>query len=128
VQVVGELRALPSTLPCEDRVEACYTASFDRAREELAAAARDAGADRIVCEHHQCIREWGKLATESLPVQHYLSVLAEALDVAAPDRFHDHWRERDTDAVVAHAKTQWASWDIAEEEAGDIASRLFARP
>jgi hypothetical protein len=127
VRVVGELRALPSTLPCEDGVPAAGSAAFALAREGLAAAARAAGADRVVCEHHQCLREWGKLASETLPVQHYLSVLAEALDVAAPDRFHEHWRAGDTDAIVDLARTQWSSWGVAEDAARDIAQRLFAR-
>src|SRR2546429_6860506 len=34
-----------------------------------------------------CTREWSKLADDDLPVRHYLSIVAEALGCAEPDRF-----------------------------------------
>ena len=123
VTVVGEIRDLPSTLPCEAKVDKLDAAAFRVARDELAAKAREAGADRIVVEHHQCVREWGKLATETLPVQHYMSVLAEALGVAQPDRFHKNW-SAPSDAV-ARAKPQWSTWGMGEAEAAEIAARLY---
>ena len=96
-------------------------------RQELAAAVRAAGADRLVCVHHQCFREWGKLATGGVPVQHYMSVLAEALGVAQPDRYHTYWEQRDPDAAVEQARSEWSSWGLGEEEARTIARRIFGR-
>lgn len=128
VRVVGELPRLPSVLPCEDGIDRLDDAALRIAQDELAVAAREAGADRVVCEHHQCTREWGKLATDAVPVQHYMSVLAEALDVAEPDRFHAHWRAGGAEAAVERASAQWSSWGITEDDARDMAHRLFPRP
>jgi hypothetical protein len=128
VSVVGELRSLPSVLPCEDGLDRLDAAALRIAQDEVVAAARAAGADRIVCEHHQCTREWGKLMTDALPVQHYVSVLAEALDAAEPDRFHAHWRAGGAEAAVERASAQWSSWGMAEADAREIARRMFPRP
>lgn len=126
VRVVGEVRELPSVLPCQTGIDKLDERALALARAELAARARETGADRIVTEHHQCLREWGKLATDALPVQHYISVLAEALGVSQPDRFHEHWNDA-SDDVVATARPQWSSWGMSEEEATEIAARLYPR-
>ena len=124
VRVVGEVRDLPSVLPCEGGIDRLDERGLALARAELARRAQEAGADRVVTEHHQCLREWGKLATDSLPVQHYISVLAEALDVAQPDRFHAHWNANPGERV-AQARPEWSTWDMTDDEARAIAARLY---
>ena len=127
VAVVGELRSLPSSLPCEEGMDKRDDAGIASLKKELAAAIQTAGADRLVCVHHQCFREWGKLASDGVPVQHYISVLAEALDVAQPDRYHAYWEQRDPDAAVEQARGEWSSWGLSEDQARTIARRIFGR-
>ena len=125
LQVVGELRTLPSGLPCENRIDYSDEEKLRIARAELRMAVDDAFADRLVTDHHQCVREWGKLATPEVPVQQYISVLAEALGVAQPNRVQAHQRTRDLDALVAEARPQWSSWDMSRDEAAEIGAELY---
>jgi hypothetical protein len=125
VRVVGEVRELSSFLPCEGGVDALDADGLARARAELAARAREAGADRIIVEHHLCTREWGKLATSDLVVQHYMSILAEALGVAQPDRFHAGWNSPED--RVLRARPQWSTWGLNEDDATAIDARLDRR-
>lgn len=127
VRVVGDLEQLPSSLPCQEGMDKRDDAGIAQLRTELADALRAAGADRLVCVHHQCFREWGKLASEGAPVQHYMSVLAEGLGVAQPDRYHKYWEQRDPDAAVQQARGEWSTWGLSEDEARTIARRAFGR-
>ena len=125
LQVVGELRTLPSGLPCEDRINYNEEEKLRIGRNDLRLAIDDAFADRLVTDHHQCLREWGKLATDTVPVQQYISVLAEALGVSAPNRVQERQGTRDLAALVNAARPQWSSWDMSEEEATAIGAELY---
>ncbi len=127
VTVVGEIRALDRGLPCEADFARLSASEVEGARDELARRAREAGADVVVCEHHLCFREWGKLRSDALQVRHYTSLLASALDVEAADRYHDNWELGDVDAIVERARPQWESWGTSPAEARAIATKLFAR-
>jgi hypothetical protein len=94
-------------------------------RSELVGAARELGGNLIVTPHQACHREWGKFASDELPIRHFISLLAEALGVSEPDRFHAYWRLADPEAVVERARPAWESWGLSATEAMRIASELF---
>lgn len=94
-------------------------------RREIAEAVRAAGAQMIVTSHQACDREWGKYAGGETPIRHFISLLAEALGVSRPDRYHEYWRLADPETVVERARPAWESWGLTAAEALEIASRLF---
>ena len=83
------------------------------------------GADTLVTLYHGCTREMGKFASERLAVRHYISVLAEALGVAKPDRFSAFWRMADAQKVMEASRPNWESWGITEDEALRLAHKYF---
>jgi hypothetical protein len=94
-------------------------------RSELAAQARRADADMIVTHHHMCQREWSKFGSERLPIVHYQSILAAALGIDVPDRFHLLWRLGDPELVLEHSRPYWESWGIAEATAREMVRKFF---
>jgi hypothetical protein len=94
-------------------------------QDELRAQLRARGANVIAPVDKFCTREWSKFAAPDLAVRHYLSIVAEALGVAAEDRFQRFWRIHDTDAIVAVSRPFWSSWGLSEETARWLAVRQF---
>jgi Fe-S oxidoreductase len=94
-------------------------------RSALEKSVSDAGADTLVTLYHGCTRELGKFASERLRVRHYISILAEALGVAAPDRFSEYWRLGDAELVKEASRANWESWGIDEDEALRLAHKHF---
>src|SRR5262249_23808586 len=83
VDIVGEVEAPALGAPCAGTGEDDHSILRDlspeqreQVRNELADQGERAGADVLVCAHHQCFREWGKFGSDRLPVRHYISVLA----------------------------------------------------
>ena len=85
-----------------------------------------AGADTIVTLYHGCTRELGKFASDRLRVRHYISIAAEALGVAKPDRFSEYWRLGDPEKVKEAARPNWESWGMSEEEARQWSTFAYA--
>jgi Fe-S oxidoreductase len=83
------------------------------------------GADTLVTLYHGCTRELGKFASDRLAVRHYISVLAEALGVAKPDRFSAYWRMADAQKVMEASRPNWESWGITDDEALRLAHKYF---
>ncbi len=135
VEIVGEVEAPSAGRPCEtdedgddDSLLAALSAQERQGvLDELVAQADRAGADLIVCAHHRCYQEWGKFASERLPVHHYISVLADALGLAQPSRFHQCYALPSTDDIVEATAPQWRSWDLNRDEAVVIAQEIFPK-
>jgi hypothetical protein len=131
MRVVGDAptpaRGAPCTMTDDGRsiLDELDPAEMAAVRGELAAATRAAGARMIVTSHQACDREWGKYAGPDLPIRHYISLLAEALGVSRPDRFHEYWRLADPESVVERARPAWESWGLTAPEALRIALSLF---
>jgi Fe-S oxidoreductase len=94
-------------------------------QDELRAQLRARGANVISPVDKFCQREWSKLSEDDLPVRHYLSIVAEALGCAEPDRFQKFWRMHDTSAVVEAARPYWSSWGMQQKTAEWLAVRQF---
>lgn len=98
---------------------------YRRAQEAIENGVHSAGADTLVTLYHACTRELGKFASERLAIRHYISIVAEALGVAKPDRFSEYWRLADADAVMERSRPNWSSWGIREEDARRLAHKHF---
>lgn len=92
---------------------------------EFAGQAARAGADTIVCAHHRCAQEWGKFGRPGLPVRHYVSVLADAMGLARPDRYHTCWALPSVEDIVDETAPAWRSWDLSRGDAVSLAADLF---
>jgi hypothetical protein len=132
VDIVGEAEAPSLGAPCVLAGEDDHSILRDLSpgqREqisaELAGQAERAGADVLVCAHHQCFREWGKFASGRLPVRHYMSLLAGAMGLARPDRYHMCWALPALDDIVDQTREAWRSWGMSREGAVCAARQIF---
>jgi Fe-S oxidoreductase len=101
------------------------TEEYLAAQASLEGYLEAAGADTIVTLYHGCTRELGKFASDKLAVRHYISIVAEALGVAKPDRFSELWRLGNPELVTQASRPQWESWGIEEDEARQLAHKYF---
>ena len=131
VEVVGRLE-MPSqgaaclTLPDGLQTISTLTAAeFTQMQDEVRAQLRARGANVIAPVDKFCTREWGKLSADDLSVRHYLSIVADALGCAEPDRFQKLWRLQNTKAIVEATRPFWSSWGMAEKTAEWLAVRQF---
>jgi Fe-S oxidoreductase len=92
-------------------------------REGLANMAASLGADTVACMHLGCHQTWARYASERLAVRHAVSILAEALGCANPDREQAAAQLGDPAAVVAQTRPIWQTWGMSEEEAFELARR-----
>jgi hypothetical protein len=132
VEVVGTAKDPSLGAPCRSKypggpsvLSDITTADVAKVKGELAAQAAESGADTISCWAHLCHREWSKFATERVAVRSYMSIVADALGVAHPDRFQECWRLGDTEKVLASTRPFWQSWGLDETKARSIAARFF---
>ena len=93
-------------------------------RARLADVARSRGADTVSCGHQTCHLRWSRYASDSLTVQHAVSILADALDCAHPDRYQAAVRLGDPDAFVARTSAVWRSWGMTEDRARELAASI----
>jgi Fe-S oxidoreductase len=127
VEVVGYAKA-PALQLCDNagpRIATIGTAEYRAAQRELEGYLEASGADTIVTLYHGCTRELGKFASERLRIRHYISLLADALGVAKPDRFSEYWRLGEPAKVKEAARRNWESWGIGEDEALALAHKYF---
>jgi Fe-S oxidoreductase len=127
VQVVG-LAQTPALELCDNagpKIATIGTNEYQAAQAELESYLDTSGADVLVTLYHGCTRELGKFASRRLRVQHYMSVLAQALGVAKPDRFSEYWRLADPRKVMEASRPNWESWGISEDEALRLAHKYF---
>jgi hypothetical protein len=68
---------------------------------------------------------WQPFASDAVRVRHVISLLAEALDVAHPDRYQAASRLGDTDAIVEQTRPIWSQWGMTREKAFETARGMF---
>jgi Fe-S oxidoreductase len=95
-----------------------------RHRAKLAATARSMGADTVSCTHQNCHVLWSPYASERLAVRHPVSVVAEALGCAHPDRRQAAARLGDPEKFLEQTRSVWQSWGIAESRARELATSI----
>lgn len=127
VEIVG-LGETPALDLCDNhgvKLASIGSDEYRAAQAELEGYLAHSGADTLVTLYHGCTRELGKFASERLSVRHYISVLAEALDVSKPDRFSEYWRLADPERIVEASRPNWESWGMTEDEALRLAHKHF---
>jgi hypothetical protein len=131
VDIVGDVVAPTMGAPCatgeDDRsvLSDLSPEQLEQVRTELADQADRTGASLLACAHHQCFREWGKFAGDRLPVRHYISVLADAMGLARPNRYHTCWALPTVDDIVEETAPAWRSWGMTRAEAVTAAGQIF---
>jgi hypothetical protein len=131
VEVVGEIESTPVGSPCDEGpdgdglFDGASPAQLEEVKAKLADEADRMGAAQIVCVHHACSREWGKFTSDRLPVRHYISVLAEAMGLARPNRYHTCWALPTLDDILDETRPAWQSWDLSRQEAAGLAAEVF---
>jgi hypothetical protein len=131
VEIVGEVQAPTLGAPCAEGpdggglLDNLSPTQRESARSELAGQADRAGASQLVCVHHACSREWGKFASDRLPVRHYISVLADAMGLARPNRYHTCWELPTIEDIVDETTPAWQSWDLTRTDATSLATEIF---
>jgi hypothetical protein len=130
VEVLGYVQAPPAFKParggnCSNALADMTVHDVQRIRAELAAQARERGADTISCQHHNCHRTWSRFASERLRVQQCVSIVAEALGVVNPDRYQELAHVGETEEVVDRAESIWRTWGLDRAEATEVARKTF---
>jgi hypothetical protein len=99
-------------------------AELDEHRRRLAADVRVRGGDTVSCMHFTCHQMWSRYASDRLDVVHPISILAEALDCAHPDRYQQAVRHGDAHRLLEDARSRWESWGMTEERAAAMAESI----
>ena len=92
---------------------------------EFAEQGSRADASMIICGHHRCAQEWGEFSSPDMQVRHYVSVLADAMGLARPDRYHRCWSLPSIKDIVDETASNWRSWDLSRDEAATLAAQIF---
>jgi transcriptional regulator with XRE-family HTH domain len=100
------------------------TADVRERRHQLEAMMASLGADTVSCQHQACHQLWSRYATDRLHVVHPVSVLAEALGCAHPDRYQAATHLGDAAAVVEQTRPIWSAWHLSEAKALRLAEEL----
>jgi Fe-S oxidoreductase len=133
VEVVGLYDGFAEESPCGGRGREPGMAPWTAAqtpeeimarRERVADVVTARGADTIACQHQGCHQLWGPYASDRLAVRHAVSILAEALGCAHPDRHQAAVRLGDADAIVEQTRPIWSSWGLDEAKARELAGKL----
>jgi hypothetical protein len=93
-------------------------------RKTLAEFVHTRGADTVSCQHHTCHGRWSRYASNRLAVIHPVSILADALDCAHPDRYQAAVRLGDVDEFLVQTRSVWQSWGISEDRARELAADI----
>ena len=131
VELVGEVGPPSLGRPCDtdddDRsiLSDISPQERDQVLGEFAEQGARADASVIVCAHHRCAQEWGKFSSDAMAIRHYVSVLADAMGLARPDRYHTCWALPSIDDIVDETARAWRSWDLGRDEATLLAAQIF---
>jgi len=100
---------------------------FRLIRDNLVRKAKEMGADKLVTIHHSCHREWCAIGKTGLPVQNYVSMVAEAMGCAHRDHFQEFKSLNSIDAIVDLSRPMWGSHGLSEETAMRLAMQYFGQ-
>jgi transcriptional regulator with XRE-family HTH domain len=124
VTVVGDIPELPDAPRTGDGRPAS-AGDVLAARDRLASAVRALGADTVSCQHQYSHKAWSYFASDGMAVRHAVSIVAEALGCAHPDRFQMAIRLGDPERVIAQTRPVWSSWGMDPARALVVARELF---
>jgi hypothetical protein len=93
-------------------------------RIRLADYATSRGADTVSCLHQSCHHKWSRYASDRLAVRHAVSILAEALDCAHPDRYQEAVKLGNPQQFLQHTRPVWQSWGLSEQRATELAATI----
>jgi hypothetical protein len=134
VEVVGTFDGFSDESPCgwraREKAQGPWTAldtpeAVMGRRRELAQLINGLGADTVACQHQGCHKVWSPYAGDDLTVQHAVSILAEALGCAHPDRYQAAVRLADAAEIVDQTRFNWESWGLSEKDATDLAEEYL---
>jgi len=94
--------------------------------DNLIQEARRMRCDKLVTLYHSCHRELCGVGEEALPIQNYVSVMAEALGCAHRDYFQEFKKLNAPDSIAAISRPMWESHGLTEEQALTLARKYFA--
>jgi transcriptional regulator with XRE-family HTH domain len=97
----------------------------ERRRMVLAELFAARGADTMSATHHTGQQWWSRFSSERLTVRHPISLLADALSVASPDRYQAACRLGDPEAILEQTRPMWTSWGMSEERARTLSRAIF---
>jgi len=120
----GEVRKGAKALPPELEPPKTPERVAER-RRDLAEIVASYGADTVSPQHQTCLQMWQPFASEKVRVRHVISLLAEALGVAHPDRYQAASALGDTDAIVDQTEPIWSQWGMTREKAFETARGMF---
>jgi transcriptional regulator with XRE-family HTH domain len=141
VEVVATYDGSDEISPCGHRTSAARSALYKETdsgawrpavsaeeirerRTRLEAKFGAMGVDTVCCTHPGCQFSWSRYATDRLQVVHAVSILADALGGAHPDRFQAAARLADPEAVLQQTRAVWTAWGLSEEQARLLATDL----
>ena len=93
--------------------------------DNLVREARKVRSDKLVTLYHSCHRELCGVGEEALPIQNYVSVLAEALGFAHRDYFQEFKKLNTPEGIVNLSRPMWESYGLTEEHALSLATKYF---
>jgi transcriptional regulator with XRE-family HTH domain len=137
VEVIGPYDGFADESPCgwraREKSQGPWTGpttaeEIMQRRHELADMVASLGADTIACQHQGCHQIWSRYASDGLIVQHAVSVVAEALGCAHPDRYQAAVRVGDPQEIVRQTRSNWESWGLGEEKALVLATSELSDP
>jgi len=97
----------------------------ERRRERLADLFAARGADTMSATHHTGQQWWSRFSSDRLAVRHPISLLADALGCASPDRYQAACKLGDPEAILEQTRPMWSSWGMREERARTLAQAIF---
>jgi hypothetical protein len=134
VEVVGTYDGFSDESPCgwraREKAQGPWTAldtpeAVTARRRELAQIINGLGADTVACQHQGCHKVWSPYAGDDLTVQHAVSILAEALGCAHPDRYQAAVRVANAAEIVDQTRFNWESWGLSEKDATALAEEYL---
>ncbi len=105
-------------------VEPESAAEIAEHRQRLAGDIRSRGADTVACMHFACHQMWSRYASDDLDVVNPVSILAEALGCAHPDRYQEATRHGDPQRLLDESRPRWQEWGMTEQQAAEMAESI----
>lgn len=88
--------------------------------------AADSGADVFATLYHGCHRMYaGDQDRFLFTIEHYLTVIARALDIAYPDKYKEYLLWKDRDRILKDARPCMEANQVRPEHAGSLIERVF---